>query len=320
MLNQFQAIRSFVSIVSLVVAIAAVADVGPHGVMIREGVIYISPDASSAKLSNISRGREVVVLERSPGWVHLVGTVDVNPEEETQRNVTGWMMEKGVITTDTPDGDKIIFGEAVDSEYEASQRGGRRGAAQDAMRLYARLAEFFPASPLAPEAAYRSADIRWQIDAADLASRPSAKMRDPRMRLPIDEQYMKKVMKKYPGTKWADLAAYHLIENKLCGDWEAQAECPIKEAEYYVKYVDDHPKSPKAPEALYKAAWRNAALVVIYKTDNDGKKAQDAAARSISTAKRLIAQYPDSTDWSNRAERLIYMVQTNIPAFGNTFE
>ena len=49
----------------------AFAAVGPRGVTIREGVIYISPDTNSAKLSNISRGREVVVLERSPGWVHV---------------------------------------------------------------------------------------------------------------------------------------------------------------------------------------------------------------------------------------------------------
>ena len=29
--------------------------------MLREGIIYISPDTSSAKLSNIGRGREVAV-------------------------------------------------------------------------------------------------------------------------------------------------------------------------------------------------------------------------------------------------------------------
>ena len=133
-------------------------------------------------------------------------------------------MDKGVITTTTPDGDKILFGEAFDSEMEASRRGGRRGAAQDAMRLYARIAEYFPASPLAAESLYRSADIRWQIEAADQATRPSAKMRDPALRVPIDEEHMKQVIKKYPGTKWADLAAYHLIDNKLCGEWEAQAQ------------------------------------------------------------------------------------------------
>jgi hypothetical protein len=296
----------------------AVAEVGPRGVIIREGIIYIGPDTHSAKLSNIVRGREVVVLEHSPGWVQVVGTVEVNRDEETERNVTGWMLDKGIITPQVPDGDKIIFGEAVDSESQAEERGGRRGAAQDALRLYAGLAEYFPSSPLAAEAAYRSADIRWQLDAADLASRPSAKLRDPSMRLPIDETYMKKVMKKYPGTKWADLAAYHLIDNKLCGDWEAQAQCPVKESEVYVKYVDEHPKSPKAPEALYKAAWRQAALIVIYKTDiQQQKKAEDSATRAVSIAKRLITQYPDANDWATRAERLVYMVQTGIPAWGN---
>jgi hypothetical protein len=304
----------------LLASASSFAAVGPRGVIIREGVIYISPDTNSAKLSNIVRGHEIVVLERTPGWAHVVGTVEYNPEEETQKNVTGWMLDKGIILPDTPDGDKIIFGEAADSEYQASERGGRRGAAQDALRLYAALAEYFPSSPLAPEASYRSADIRWQLDANDLATRPSAKLRDPSLRLPIDESYMKKVMKKYPGTKWADLAAYHLIDNKLCGDWEAQAQCPAKETDIYVKYVDDHPKSPKAAEALYKAAWRQAALITIYKSDNQPKKADDAAARSVSLSKRLIAQYPDAGDWTERAATLVYMVQTGIPAWGNNVE
>ena len=34
---------------------------------------------------------------------------------ESERNVTGWMVDKGVILPDTPEGDKIIFGEAADS-------------------------------------------------------------------------------------------------------------------------------------------------------------------------------------------------------------
>jgi hypothetical protein len=308
----------FVAAFCLLASTLALAAVGPRGIMIREGVIYISPDTHAAKLSNIGRGREVVVLDHSPGWVQVVGTVEVHPELESERNVTGWMLDKGVITTETPEGDKIIFGEAVDSEYQASERGGRKGAAQDGLRLYERLAEYFPASPLAPEAMYRAADIRWQLDAADQATRPSAKMRDPGMRVPIDESYMKKVMKKYPGTKWADMAAYHLIDNKLCGEWEAQAQCPLKESEIYLKYADEHPKSPKTPEALYKAAWRSAALIVIYKTDNQAKKADDAAARSVSIAKRLTSQYPDANDWVTRADTLIYMVQTNMPAWGNS--
>ena len=297
-----------------------------RGIMLREGIIYISPDTSSAKLSNIGRGREVAIIEHTPGWVHGVGTVDVTTsiemgeEERNDRNVTGWIVDKGVITTTTPDGDKILFGEAFDSETEASRRGGRRGAAQDAMRLYARIAEYFPTSPLAAESAYRAADIRWQIEAADAATRPSAKARDPILHHQMDEQYTKKVIKKYPGTKWADLAAYHLIENKLCGDWEAEPKCPEMEAQLYLKYVEDHPQSPKAPEALYKAAWRYSALIVIYKTENQPKKADDSVARSLSVAKKITSQYANDTDWSSRADRLIYMVQNNIPTWGPNLE
>ena len=120
-----------------------------RGVMMRTGVIYISPDRSSAKLSDIGRGREVAILERTPGWVHVVATVDVDPDMETEKDITGWLVDRGVISPLTPDGDKILFGEAFDCEMEASRRGGRRGAAQDAMRIYARIAEDFPTSPLA---------------------------------------------------------------------------------------------------------------------------------------------------------------------------
>jgi len=289
-----------------------------RGIIIREGIIYVSPDATSAKLSDISRGREVAVIERSPGWANVVGTVETDPDQETERNVTGWIVDKGVITTNTPDGDKIIFGEAVDSEAEASRRAGRKGAAQDAMRLYARLAEYFPASPLAAESAYRSADIRWQIEAIDASTRPSAKQSDPSLKYQLDENYMRKVIKKFPGTKWADLAAYRLLDNKTCGDWAAEAKCPELEASLYMKYADEHAQSPKTPEALYKAAWRYSALIVIYKTNNDAKKAADSTARATSVSKKIMSQFPDNNDWSSRAERLLYMIQNNIPTFGNT--
>ena len=291
-----------------------------RGIIIREAIIYVSPDASSAKLSNVGRGREVAVIERSPGWANVVATVEVDPDQETERNVTGWIVDKGVITASTPEGDKIIFGEAVDSEAEASKRGGRKGSAQDAMRLYARLAEYFPTSPLAAESAYRSADIRWQIEAIDAATRPSSKESDPSLKYQIDEQYMKKVIKKFPGTKWADLAAYRLLDNKTCGEWAAEAKCPELEANLYMKYVADHQQSPKAPEALYKAAWRYSALIVIYKSNNDGKRAADSSARATSTAQRIITQFPDNNDWSTRAQRLLYMMQNNMPTFGPTVE
>lgn len=309
----------------LVCVLAAAMPVGTmaaleRGVIIREAVIYVAPDAASAKLSNVGRGREVAVVERAPGWANVVATVETDPEQETSKNVTGWVVDKGVVTPSTPNGDQVIFGEAVDSEAEASRRSGRKGAAQDAMRLYAGVAEYFPTSPLAAEAAYRAADIRWQIEAAAESTRPSMRETDPSLKYHIDDEYMKKVIKKFPGTKWADLAAYRLLDNKTCGDWAAEAKCPEMEATLYMKYVDEHPKSPKNPEALYKAAWRYSALIVIYKSNNDAKKAADSAARVISTTKRITTQFPDVTDWATRAERLQYLVQSEIPTYGNSLQ
>ena len=127
-------LRRYYCCLVLVLLSSTLAIATERGIMLREGVIYISPDTSSAKLSNIGRGREVAVLDRTPGWVHVVGTVDVTAsiefgeEERNDRNITGWIIDKGVITTTTPNGEKILFGEAFDSETEASHRGGRRGA------------------------------------------------------------------------------------------------------------------------------------------------------------------------------------------------
>jgi outer membrane protein assembly factor BamD (BamD/ComL family) len=109
------------------------------------------------------------------------------------------------------------------------------------MRLYGEVGEIFPQSPLAGEAMYRSADIRWQIEKVDVMSLPSAKEQESYLRRGMNEDYFKKVMKKFPNTKWAYLAAYHLIDNKLCGDWQGQSKCPQKEAEIYENYAKQYP-------------------------------------------------------------------------------
>src|SRR5512138_2277025 len=148
-----------------------------HGIMIREAQIYISPNTEAAKLANITRGREVHIIEKgAQNWVHVVAVLEQSQNYgEGSRDITGWMLNKGIITNKTADGDKILYGEAVDSEAEASRRGGRKGAAADARRLYYRVFDYFPQSPLAGEALYRAADIQWQIDKEDVSTRPSAK-------------------------------------------------------------------------------------------------------------------------------------------------
>jgi hypothetical protein len=280
---------------------------------IRVMPLYLSPDASSAKLGDVDRGREVIYLETSNDWVH----VEANLTEE--KTVTGWVQSKGLIQSNTPDGDKILFGEAVDAEDQASQRNGRRYAAQDAMRLYGEIFELFPQSPLAGEGMYRSADIRWQIEKVDVMSLPSAKEQDAYLRRGMNEDYFKKVIKKFPGTKWAYLAEFQRIDNKLCGDWQGQSKCPQKEAEIYEKYANEYPQSPAVAQALFQAAYRWAALIEIYKSEEELKKSEDAKNRAIADAEKAIAQASaGQSDWGPRSRRLLHMVQQGIPAYGNS--
>ena len=77
----------------------------------------------------------------------------------------------------------------------------------------------------------------------------------------IPEDAMRQVMKKFAHTKWSELAAFHLLQNKMCGDWQGLPECPEKETQIYLKYATDHPDSPAFSEAMYDAAYRQAALV-----------------------------------------------------------
>jgi len=277
---------------------------------IRVAPIYVAPDASSAKLADVDRGRELVVLESSGDWLKVEAALT------EERVVTGWIQKKGLVEASTADGDKILYGEAVDSEDQASQRNGRRYAAQDALRLYAEINEIFPQSPLAGEGLYRSADIRWQIEKADVMSLPSAKEQDPYLRRGMNEDYFKKVMKKFPNTKWAYLSAYHLIDNKLCGDWQGQSKCPQKEAEIYENYAKEFPQSPAVPEALYRAAYRWSALIEIFKNEDQTKKSEEAKNRALSLAQRVISAGPTS-DWGARAQRLVFMIQQGIPTYGN---
>lgn len=289
------------------------------GTVIREVTLYISPDTGAQKVGTITRGRNIpLIMDRSnvggKPWVHVLAVVDAS--EIGVKEVSGWLEGRYLITNTTPNGDQIIYGEAVDSENQAERRGGRRHAGEDAMRLYYRIYDYFPNSPLAGEALWRFADIRWQLEKSGVLSRPSAHEMSPDMRDQIDDESMREVIKKFPHTKWADLAAYDMIDNKVCGDWKGQASCPEKESDIYEKYAREHPQSPKAPEALYNAAWRQAALADIYKNDNHADKSEHARKKAIELAQELATRFPDS-DWKPRAANLIYVLQQNIWVYGS---
>ena len=120
-------------------------------------------------------------------------------------------------------------------------------------------------------------------------TRPSARERDSYMRGQMQEEWMKLVIKKYPGTKWADLAAFRLIENKLCGEWEGLSKCPEKEPTCTRTMRKNIRSLPAAAEALYNAAWRRSALIEIYKTEPNQKKSAEAKDRALALAQRWSA-------------------------------
>ena len=315
----------FFALCILSAALGQAASAAERGTLIRAASIYVLPDATSAKVATVERGQEAVLLERTPGWIRMMATLEEAPyhpdsePEPVERNAAGWISDKAYIGESTPNGDQILFGEAADSEDQASRSLGRKGAAGDARRLYYRVYDLFPKSPLAAEALYRAADIQWQIERAELQSRALYKTLTPDERPAIDEQFLRLVHKKFPGSRWDELAAYDLLDNKLCGDLGVAANCPERDAEVYEKYAAEHPNSPKAAEALYNAGYRWAAAIAIHGAEGKQKKNPEAQQRAIAAARKLL-QKNASPEWNAKAERLLYMVQNSIPVYGTASE
>ncbi len=83
----------------------------------------------------------------------------------------------------------------------------------------------------------------------------------------------------------------------------------------YEKYAKERPNSPAVAEALYDAAWRQSALIEIYKTEDQAKKSEESRAKAIALAER--ASEASQGDWAARAQRLLYLIQQGVPTYGN---
>jgi hypothetical protein len=298
---------------------------GPRATALRVTWLYVSADLGAQKVGRVQIGREMVVAENSSNWLRVFANTDIEEEHssdapiydttEVPPPISGWIQAKGVVIENTPNGDQILMGAAADQEALASDPRGPVNAARTAHLLYRRLVEMFPNSPLAAEAAWRAADILWQIQKADAATRPSAKEQQPYMREQMDDDGLKKVIKFYPGTRAADFAAFELLDNKLCGDWQGQEKCPEKESEIYEKYAAEHPDGPRTPQALYLAVYRQAVLTDMYASDNNDKKSEAAHNRARELAAKLREKFPQA-DYTARASMLVFKLDQGIPVYG----
>ena len=299
---------------------------GPRATVLRVTNLYISPDTGSQKVDRVQIGREMVVAEKSGPWVRVYANTDIEEQmdqkdtpwlgsDQATPPISGWMEAKGVVEETTPDGDQILMGAAANQEALAADPRGPANAAQSARLLYRRVAEMFPNSPLAPEAAWRAADVQWQLERHDLSSLPSAHEKQAYLREQMDEDAMRKVIRNYPQTRWAAFAAFDLIDNKLCGDWQGSTQCPEKEAEIYIKYADQYPDGPRTAQALYQAVYRFAVLTDMYSADGNDKKSSDARDQARTVAAQLKAHFADS-DYTRRAAALVYKLDEGVPVYG----
>jgi hypothetical protein len=303
-------------------------DKAARATVLHDANVYVTADADAQKLSLVTPGHEVVVMERTGPWVKVFANTDVaddaneddrnKPEFGEDANVTpasGWIRDKGVVGPTISGGDAILFGTAANLEDEATQPHAPKGAAGSAHLLYRRVYEYFPDSPLAPEAAWRAADIRWQLDKRDISTLPSAKEQEAYLRPQLFEGELKKVMKMYPGTSFAALAAYDLLDNKLCGDWQGLPKCPEMETNLYQKYAQQFPDGPKSAEALYNAVYRQGVVVTMYSVQEDKKRADAAVQRTQALAQDLKSRYPKS-DYAARASSIAFRVAQGIAIYG----
>jgi hypothetical protein len=166
---------------------------------------------------------------------------------------------------------------------------------------------------------YRAADIRWQIQKSDAASLPSAHEKENYLREQMDEDEMRSVIKYFYGSRWSALAAFDLIENKLCGDWQGSEKCPEQETGYYLKYVDEFPESPKAAEALYDAAWRECAAGDMWTADGNPKRADQDRGFAKGVLGRMEQKYPDSP-FTARTAAMLFKVDQGIAIYGSSRE
>jgi hypothetical protein len=303
-------------------------DRSARATVLHQATVYIAPDPDAQQVSLVTPGHEVVVVERNGPWIRVFANTDLADRTdevdqtdfaEQDANLTpasGWIRDQGIVGPATPDGAAILYGAAATLEEMAAQPHAPKDAPAQAHLLYRRVSQYFPDNPLAPEAAWRSADIRWQIEKHDVSTLPSAREQDPTLRPALFEGEMKQLAKSLSGTRYAALAAFDLLDNKLCGDWQGLPKCPEIESGLYEKYAQTFPEGPRTAEALYNAAFRQAVLVTMYTVEDNRKRAQSARDHAQALAASLRSRFPAS-DFAPRAAALAFRVAQGIPITGS---
>src|ERR1700733_15930523 len=108
-------------------------DKAARATVLHDANVYVAADADAQKISLVTPGHEVVIIERSGPWVKVFANTDINddaneddpnkPEFGDDANVTpasGWIRDKGILGPTTAGGGAGLFGFWANSEKEAS--------------------------------------------------------------------------------------------------------------------------------------------------------------------------------------------------------
>src|ERR1700754_5158952 len=95
-------------------------DKAARATLLHDANVYVAADADAQKVSLVTPGHEVVIVERSGPWVKVFANTDINddaneddrnkPEFGDDANVTpasGWVRDKGIVGPTTAGGDLI---------------------------------------------------------------------------------------------------------------------------------------------------------------------------------------------------------------------
>src|ERR1700722_4478327 len=120
-------------------------DKAARATVLHDANVYVAADADAQKISLVTPGHEVVVVERNGPWVKGFANTDVQDDaNDDDRNKTefgedanvtpasGWIRDKGVVGPTTPGGDAVIYGSAANFEGEAEQPHAPKGAGHSA--------------------------------------------------------------------------------------------------------------------------------------------------------------------------------------------
>src|SRR5271154_3848491 len=98
-------------------------DKAARATVLHDANVYVAADADAQKVSLVTPGHEVVIIERNGPWVKVFANADLKEktndseepliaDEDNVAPASGWIRDKGVGNPPTANGDEILFGAA----------------------------------------------------------------------------------------------------------------------------------------------------------------------------------------------------------------